>query len=175
MKPAVIIIDMVNDFVTGKFKNPRAEKMIPNVRQLIEMAHQQNIPVIYCSDEHLSGDNELAIWGNHCMKGTWGAQIIPELTFQDKEYALKKRTYSAFFETELDHLLQQLNVDTLVLAGVVTDICVKHTAADGFFNGYKIVVPKETTEAIDEESYLRALDEMKQMYHATIVSLADLM
>lgn len=61
MKDAVIIIDMVNDFVTGKFKNERAQKIIPATQQLINKAHANNVPVIYCSDAHLPKDFELSI------------------------------------------------------------------------------------------------------------------
>lgn len=172
-KEAFVIVDMVNDFVTGKFKNPRAEKIIPNVQQLLAVAHQQNIPVIYCSDSHLPVDHELEVWGEHCMQGTWGAEIIPQLTPQEHDYTLTKHTYCAFFETGLNTLLRELDVDTIVLAGVVTNICIVHTAAAGFFNDYQVIVPPETTDAVNEQLYKTTLDYMKETYHVALTSIKE--
>lgn len=174
MKDAVIIIDMVNDFVTGKFANERAQKIIPATQQLITKAHEQNIPVIYCSDAHLPKDFELKIWGEHCMKGTWGAQIIPELTPQKQDYTLNKRTYCAFFQTGLDSLLRELKIENIILSGVVTNICVINSAAAGFFNGYNIIVPPETTDSTTAEATQASLDYMQHNYAANIMHLDDI-
>ena len=171
MKDAVLIIDMVNDFVTGKFKNERAQKIVPAIQKLIEAAHEHNVPVIYCSDSHLPADFELKIWGEHCMKNTWGAQIIPELTPQKDDFSLCKRTYCAFFQTGLDSLLRELKIENIILTGVVTDICVTNTAAAGFFNGYQEIVPPETTEPLKAETKQRDLDYMQNNYHADIMPL----
>ena len=162
---------MVNDFVTGKFKNERAQKIIPEFQKLIEEAHQHGVPVIYCSDSHLPADFELKIWGEHCMKGTWGSQIVPELAPQKDDFSLSKRTYCAFFETGLDSLLRELKVDNIILTGVVTDICVLNTAAAGFFHGYHEIVPPETTEPLNPETKQRNLEYMHNNYQAKIMAL----
>lgn len=173
MKDAVIIIDMVNDFVTGKFKNERAQKIIPATQQLINKAHANNVPVIYCSDAHLPKDFELSIWGEHCMKGTWGAQVVPELSPQKQDYTLHKRTYCAFFQTGLDSLLRELQVENIILSGVVTNICVINSAAAGFFNGYHVIVPPETTDSTTAEATQASLDYMQHNYAAQIMPLTD--
>lgn len=172
-KSAVIVVDMVNDFVTGKFKNPRAEKIIPNIQKLIDQAHQNEVPVIYCSDSHRKEDNELKVWGEHCMAGTWGAEVIPELAPQERDYTLTKHTYCTFFETGLDELLRELKVDTIIVTGVVTNICIVNTAAAGFFNNYNVVVPTDTTDAVNEELYQTALTYMKDMYDVELTSVEE--
>ncbi|MCY9807241.1 cysteine hydrolase [Lentilactobacillus senioris] len=175
MQSAVLVIDMTNDFLTGKLKNDRALKTIQPINDLVNKARKKSVPVIYVSDAHYSADHELKIWGEHSMKGTWGSQITTELTPQDGDYSLEKRTYSAFFETGLDSLLRELNVDNLILTGVVTNICIQHSAADACLRGYEITVPTETTEALNDKDYKHALNYIKTMYGGKIISSTELL
>jgi nicotinamidase-related amidase len=165
---AIMVIDMLNDFVTGKLKNERAKHIIPNIKRLIQAAREANVPIVYCNDAHLPVDPELKKWGEHAMKGTEGAEVIPELKPGKGDYVFEKRTYSGFFETGLDLLLREMGVDTIILTGLDTNICVRHTAADGFFRGYKIVVPKDATEALSEQEYRQGLGYIKKVYDADI-------
>ena len=73
---AILVIDMLNDFINGKLKLKGAEKIVPNIQKLLNFARLQNIPIIYCNDSHLPNDKELQIWGRHAMKGTRGAEVI---------------------------------------------------------------------------------------------------
>lgn len=175
MKSAVLVIDMTNDFLTGVLKNERALKTIQPINDLVNRARERDIPVIYISDAHYSIDHELKIWGNHSMKGTWGGQITTELTPQAGDYSLAKRTYSAFFETGLDSLLRDLNVDNLILTGVVTNICIQHSAADAYLRGYSITVPSETTEALTDKDYEQALNYLRTMYGAEVISVTEVL
>jgi len=165
---AVIVIDMLNDFVTGELKCERAQKIISNIKRLVESARRKGVPVIYSNDAHLQTDFELGKWGKHAMKGTKEAEVIPELKPEKKDYVLEKRVYSGFFETELDSLLRNLKVDTLVLTGLHTNICVRHTAADAFFRGYKLKVPRDATDAFTEKDYKEGLQYLKEVYNAEI-------
>jgi len=83
----------------------------------------------------------------HCVEGTWGTEIIEDLGARDDDIHVIKRRYSAFFGTDLDLTLKDLMVDQLVVMGVVTNICVRSTVHDGFFNGYEIVVPHDACAA----------------------------
>ena len=142
-KPALLLIDLQNDFVSGPMKVKRAKAVVPPLQRLIATAHINNIPVIYSNDAHYPQDVEVTRkWGNHAIKGTEGAQVIPELKPEEsKDYVVEKRTYSGFFETGLDSLLRSLykgeGVKTVVLGGLHTQLCVRHTAADAFFRGYQ--------------------------------------
>ena len=176
VKPAVVVIDMINDFVTGVFKNERAEKIIPNVEQLLNFAHEKKISVVYVNDAHLPNvDTEFDVWPQHAVAGTWGAEIVDELKPEKVDFVLQKRRYSAFQGTGLDQLLRELKVDTLILTGVVTDICIQHTAADAFFRGYKIIVPKDCVEAINEQTQKAALDYLKRVYGSEITIADEIM
>jgi nicotinamidase-related amidase len=171
---ALIVVDMLNDFVTGKLKNERAEHIIPNIKRLVQAARAKNVPVVYCNDAHLPDDPELKKWGEHAMKGTEGAEVILQLEPGKGDYVFEKRTYSGFFETGLDLLLREMGVGTIVLTGLDTNICVRHTAADGFFRGYKIVVPKDATEALSEQEYQQGLEYIKKVYDADITETDDI-
>ncbi len=174
MRYAILVIDMLNDFIKGKLKCDRAQKIIPNIKKVLEESRKKNIPVIYIKDSHIKGvDNELKIWGEHALKGDKGSEIIDELKPEDKDFVIEKRRYSAFFQTDLDLLLRELNIDTVVLTGVTTDICVKHTAADAFFRGYNIIVLEDCVESFDEYSHKNALEYMKKVYKARILSSSE--
>lgn len=174
MKPAVLVIDMLNDFVTGKLGNERVKSVIEPIRRLLERARAAGVPVIYVGDAHLPSDPEIAIWGPHAMKGTKEAETIPELAPQSGDTVLEKRTYSAFYETGLDLLLRSLGVDTVVITGLHTNICCQHTAADAFTHGYRIVVPEDCVNAFTEEEHREGLAYLRRVYGATITSSEEL-
>jgi nicotinamidase-related amidase len=176
---AVIIIDMLNDFVTENLKCERAECIIPNLKKLIEAARKRNIPVIYSNDAHFPEDAEvIQKWGKHAIKGTKGAEIIPQLKPTEKDYIVEKRTYSGFYETGLDSLLRSLyrgeGVKTVILSGLHTNMCIRHTAADAFFRGYKIVIAKDGVEAFTQEDHEQGLKYLEYVYNAKLMTVDDI-
>lgn len=175
-KKVVIIIDMLNDFVTGDLKSERAQHIIPNLKRLVEAARNNDVPVIYSNDAHYPQDPEVVNrWGEHAIKGTKGAEVIPELEPAEKDFIVDKRTYSGFYETGLDPLLRNLGVDTVVLGGLHTNICVRHTAADAFFRGYKIVIAKDGVQAFTEEDHRRGLEYLKNVYNARLKTVEEIL
>jgi len=176
MRMSVIVVDMINDFVTGTLKCARASRIIPSIQRLLDFVRKKRIPVIYVSDAHLpSVDDELELWPPHAIVGTKGAEIIKELKPVKGDYTLQKRRYSAFYETGLDPLLRELKVDTVVLVGLVTNVCIQHTAADAFFRGYRIIIPEDCVEAPTEEDQKTALKYLKMNYGSEIASVEELM
>ena len=176
---AVIVLDMLNDFVTGSLKCERVLHIIPNLKKLITAAHRHKVPVVYSNDAHLPVDEEVVErWGKHAIKGTSGAQVIPELKPQKRDYVVEKRTYSGFHETGLDMLLRNLyrgeGVKTVILTGLHTNICVRHTAADAFFRGYKIIVAKDGVEAFTPEDHEQGLKYLKNIYNARILTIDEI-
>jgi len=176
---AVIIIDMLNDFVTGDLKCERAKPIIPKLKKLIDTARKHRIPVIYGNDAHLPEDMEVVRkWGKHAIKGTKGAEVIPELKPTEKDYVVEKRTYSGFYETGLDPLLRSLyhgeGVKTVILGGLHTNICVRHTAADAFFRGYEIIIAKDGVEAFTKEDHEQGLKYLKYVYNAKTMTVDEI-
>lgn len=170
MKKVLIIVDMINDFVTGKLGSIRAREIVPNIAALIKKARKQGIPIVYLHDAHTPADKELSIWGEHAMKGTEASEIIPELKPEKNDTIIEKRWYSAFVDTELLETLKKMGADTLIFTGVSTDICVQNNVGHAYFSGYKTIVPRDCTASIDEESHERALKYMKNIYGTEITT-----
>jgi nicotinamidase-related amidase len=178
-KPAIILVDMLNDFVTGKLEVKRTKYIIPNLKRLVEAAREKGVPVIYSNDAHYPQDVEVVEkWGTHAIKGTKGAEVIPELKPSEKDNLVEKRTYSGFYETGLDPLLRSLykgeGVKTVVLGGLHTHMCVRHTAADAFFRGYRIIVAKDGVEAFTQEDNEQGLKYLENVYNAKIMTVDEI-
>ncbi len=176
MKPAVLVIDVIHDFVYGKFGSDRAASILPSLEGLLGYARGSGVPVVYLTDAHLpAGDAEFEIWGEHAVEGSEGAEIVGEVSPVEGDFRILKRHYSCFYGTGLDALLRELGVDTVVLTGLVTDICVQHTAADAFFRAYRILIPRDCVEAVSDEAQEGSLGYMERMYGAEITSSEELM
>jgi nicotinamidase-related amidase len=176
LKPAVLVIDVIHDFVYGRFGSERAASILPRLGRLLDHARGGGVPVVYLTDAHLpAGDAEFEVWGEHAVEGSEGAETVGEVRPVEGDFRILKRRYSCFYATGLDALLRELGVDTVVLTGLVTDICVQHTAADAFFRGYKVLIPRDCVEAASDEAQEGSLGYMEQMYRAEITSSGELM
>ena len=151
---SLLIIDMLNDFVAegGALVVPDAIKIVPRIRQLLEDAREQDIPVIYVTDSHRQDDHEFRYWPAHAIADTWGGSVIEELFPREGEYIIPKRRYSAFFGTDLDNYLRELGVRKLYLTGVLTNICVYATAMDASMRNYDVAVFKDAVASLSEET-----------------------
>lgn len=168
-KYAVLVVDMLNDFVTGALKCDRGLAIVPKTKDLLEGAREKGVPVIFCNDAHLKDiDHELKLWGNHAIIGTKGAEVIPELGLCEKDYVVPKRRYSGFFQTDLKLLLDELGVDTVIMTGLHTHMCVRHTSADAYQYGYNVLVAKDATDSFTEEDYNYGIKYLKDTYGAEI-------
>ena len=178
--PAVILVDVQNDFFTGPLKIERSIAIVEPLQQLVVAARKNDIPVIYSIDAHYPQDVEvMRKWGNHAIKGTQGAQVIAELKPEEgKDYIVEKRTYSGFYETGLDPLLRSLykgeGVKTVVLGGLHTNMCIRHTSADAFFRGYQIVIAKDGVEAFTVEDHEQGLKYLEYVYNAKIMTANEI-
>lgn len=174
-KQAVMLIDVLNDFIIGSLSGARANNIISPLQKLTGAARKNHVPVIYVNDSHLPAiDRELKLWGTHAIVGTTGAQVVPELTPKKTDYIISKRRYSGFFQTDLHLLLTELKVDTIILTGLDLNICVRHTAADAFYWGYKLIVPKDATESSTEDEYHHGINYLKNIYGAAITTVDKL-
>jgi nicotinamidase-related amidase len=170
LKVAVLVIDMINDFVTGKLRLERAKNIVPAIQKLLDFSRSKGIPVIYINDSHLKDDPEFKLWGPHAIAGSEGAQVVPMLKPMEGDHIITKSRYSAFFGTKLDQLLRDLAISRLLLIGVSTDICIQNTAADAFYRGYEIIVAQDCVEAFSEEAHKRALGYMQKVYGVKVVT-----
>jgi nicotinamidase-related amidase len=105
-------------------------------------------------------------------RGSAGARIVEEF-FAEGDVVVEKNKDSGFYETELHDRLVGMGVDTVVITGMQTQICVQTTAADAFFRGYNVIVPPDAVVSARPEDQARALEWLGS-YCATIMPTADL-
>lgn len=175
-KTAILVVDMLNDFVTGALKCDRGLAIVPKTAELLRGARKAGVPVVFCNDAHIKGiDREFEVWGEHAVAGAKGAEVIPELELSEKDYVVPKRRYSGFFHTDLDLLLRELGVDTVVMTGLHAHMCVRHTSADAFQLGYHVVVATDATDSFTEEDYRYGIKYLHEVYGAKLVTVDDLL
>lgn len=160
-KGAVLIVDMLNDFCKegGAMVLQEGMEAVEPIKRLIAAAREQKLPVIYINDCHRAGkyDREFEKRMPHCIEGTWGADVIDELAPQAEDYCIPKRRFSGFYQTDLDLVLRELGVKTVIATGVVTNICVRSTCHDAFFLGYNVIVPEDCVRATGEREQASTL------------------
>jgi nicotinamidase/pyrazinamidase len=144
MKAAVIITDMLEDFIRPDGALPVGEeglKIIPNLQQLIRLCRQSALPLVYANDALMPNDFLfMARMKPHALRGTTGARVIEELRPETSDVIVPKRRFSAFFKTDLDITLREWGIDTIVLGGVATEVCILSTAYDAVCNNFHTIV-----------------------------------
>jgi nicotinamidase-related amidase len=171
---ALIIVDMLKDFVGGELANPRAQRIIPALERLLAHAREAGWVVVFSNDAHRPGDPELKVWGEHAMEGTPGAEVIPELEPREGEIVSPKRHYGAFDETRLAEELRERGVEEVVIAGQHTHICVRHSSYGALKAGFDVTVPRDAVcafEGVDEDD---ALEYLTMAYKANVTTVEEL-
>jgi nicotinamidase-related amidase len=173
---AVLVVDMLRDFVDGTLANPRAQEIVAPIGRLLERARSAGWVVVFANDAHRPGDPELAVWGEHAMAGDPGAEVIDELEAHpgERELVVPKRAYGAFDGTDLHERLRGLGVDEVVVVGQHTHICVRHTSYGALIRGYAITVPRDAVCAFDGVDEEEALDYLRTVYAARVVTVDEL-
>ena len=171
---AVIVVDMLKDFVDGKLANPKAQAITPPLQRLLDHARENGWVVVFSNDAHDPSDPEMKIWGEHAMAGDPGAEVIDELAPQAGDIVSEKHHYGAFDGTDLDEQLRERGVDEVVITGQHTQICVRHSSYGALIRGYEITIPRDAVcgfEGVDEDD---ALEYLKATYGATVTTVDDL-
>ncbi len=167
----LLVIDMLNDFIDekGSLVVPGAGRIVPRVREVVESAREQGIPVIYVTDWHREDDREFDYWPPHAVEGSWGSQVVPELAPMPGDHLVRKRRYSAFFGTDLDLFLRERGVVKLYLTGVLTNICVYATALDAAMRGYEVAVFRDAVASLSEETDAFIFQQLREVLRAELL------
>lgn len=185
-RPAVIVIDILaSTFIE---QDTRAIAHMPDYaermalsRQLIDKARERDIPVVFIQEVHrpngidfgreLDGDEDI-----HCIEGHPYTEIAAEqLDFREDDYLIKKRRYSAFYGTDLEILLRGLDVDTLILCGGLTDVCVHYTFVDGHQGDYFCRVVEDCVAGSSQRAHEGALEAMEYLQRGARRSLGTVL
>ena len=172
-RTAVLVVDMINEFLEdgGLMVLASGRALYQPIQELVDAAHAAGAGVIWLRDEHPDlSDPEFRKRIVHCLKGTWGTQVVDALKPGPGDTIMPKHTYSGFFGTPLHETLQRMGVSTLIVTGVVTNICVRSTCHDAFFHGYDVLVPRECVSATSEREQESSLYDIDTHY-GTVTSL----
>ncbi|MBI2954514.1 MAG: cysteine hydrolase [Chloroflexi bacterium] len=149
-KTAVVVVDMQNDFVKpgAPVEVADARAMIPRLNQLLDLCRDKGISVIYIrhvlrgdgSDVGRLGDIHPYIReGRALCVGTENVEIYEDIQPKPGDLIVVKSRYSAFHGTDLEAILRTREIDTIILAGTVTNTCCESTARDAFSRDYKLI------------------------------------
>jgi len=170
-KKALIIVDMLNDFVDEKgalYCGDTARSIIPFIQKTLLSYRNRKDLVIYLQDSHDEDDKEFEKFPKHCVAGTWGCEVIPELLPQAGETMIPKKRYSGFYGTDLEHVLISAGIDDVEVVGVCTSICVMDTVGGLANRDYNITVPVKGVADFDPEMHQFSLKRMEKIYGADV-------
>jgi len=163
MKPALIVVDLLRDTFENHPESPivqSAKAFIPRLNGLIDGFHKKSLPVVFACDSFLPDD--FIFKGKmkpHSLRGTPGAEVVEGLNRMPEDHMVPKRRFSAFFKTDLDLTLRSLGVDTVLVTGIATPICVLTTALDAVSHDFSAIIVEDCCAAHrpqDHESVLNA-------------------
>ena len=161
---ALLVIDMLNDFVKdgGALFVPGAIEIVDNIKDKVNLVlgGGENNHVVFVCDAHDEDDAEFKNWPVHCVKGTWGAQVIDDLYDLETMTICEKTRYSGFYDgrmpdgfSTLADFLFENDIDRLMLCGVCTDICVLSTALDGLQHGFSVQILEDCCKTFSENNH----------------------
>jgi nicotinamidase-related amidase len=183
---ALVVVDMLYDFIDGSLACQNAENAVRNTLRFIDSQtkgqggeeHEilDTFPILFIRDHHPADHSSFkekgGIWPSHCVAGTHGGEIhealLPyvceELTF-DKGCCRETEQYSGFegvnaAEQSLGEILELLDTTDVYVCGIATEYCVRNTCEDLLKAGHKVHLLKDCLAYVDHAGHLKALEEM---------------
>ena len=170
---ALLIIDMLNDFVLSgaPLEVPETRIIIPAIKREIAASRKAGKPVVYVCDSHDPDDQEFSKfgWPAHAVTGSSGANIIKDLAPDENDKIIRKKTYLSFYNTDLETTLKNLDVNSLILTGCVTHICILFAAVEAVPRGFTITVPADAVAGLAKEDHDAALRIMQNVLGAKVI------
>jgi nicotinamidase-related amidase len=193
-RTALIIVDMQNDFVRqgAPLEVPEARATVPQQRQLLDEWRRRGLPVVFT--KFIAGPRPTLMWlwspvlappTRCCWPGVrrFYADVQAELDCTDViqelyplagEAVIEKYAYDAFFNTNLPDRLRALDVDSVVITGTVTQICVDETARGAFNHGYKAVTVSDAVSSYAPDLHAATLKNLAMKF-GRVASTAEVL
>lgn len=172
-KYALLIIDMLNEYVSpnGKIYCEKAASIIPNILVLKRVIKEAGGTCIYVNTSHIGdGDPEIQKWGQHAMRGTWGAEVFTDLEPDKDDLIVNKRTYDGFYNTELELTLRSCQITDVIVTGIHTHVCVMQTALGAFYRGFSVTALEDCMTTGHQDNH----DTRLRFYRSHIGTLTNL-
>ena len=189
LKTALIVVDVQNDFChdQGAFSKRKADlsqaqKILPSLRSLIEKCRKSKVPIIFIRTFHSVWTNSPSWLGRMggtaekipvCRPNSWGAEFY-EVKPEEGDYIVTKHRYSAFVGTDLALVLRSRGIETILVTGVVTNVCVETTARDGFNHDFNVVLVEDCCGAFSPDEHAATLKNISQ-YFGTVANSKAIM
>lgn len=176
-------VDVQADFMLpgGKLYVPGAEKLLPNIRRLTDLVRQGRVFLVSHGDFHAPDDPEFKIFPPHCVKGTAGAELVPEALAekvarvpndaaaqlpedlsQYQQILLEKQTLNIFESRHADELVRRLGSQPeFIVFGVVTEYCVSFAAKGLLERGRHVAVVRDAIETLKQQDGDNAIAELQ--------------
>jgi nicotinamidase/pyrazinamidase len=155
-RDALIIVDVQNDFCPGgALAVPQGDEVIPTINRLLKQRWLSVATMDWHPAEHCSFEPHGGPWPPHCVQGTTGAELHPELDADSIQLTITKAShrdkdaYSGFDGTELASILREKGITRVVVCGIATDYCVKATAHDALKEGFEVVVLEDAIRGVE--------------------------
>lgn len=185
---ALLVIDMQDEFVKphwSPFWVPEATRRAPKMRELIDLCREQNIPVIYTvySQTHQYLDRPKHILQMPSRFPGSNINLSPyfidgiiwhELAPEKDDIIIHKSSYGAFHETPLDSILKNMEKDTVIICGTLTNYCCSTTARQAFEKGYKVIFGSDVTAAHFPDLHEAELKVLRRGF-AKVLTLKEIM
>jgi ureidoacrylate peracid hydrolase len=176
---ALIVVDVQNDFVSPEGSAGKrgddvgaAMAMIPNLTGLIDQARRVGLTIIYIRTTH-SEWTDTASWIyrtsqksglSTCREGSWGAEFYDGIAPLPTERVVIKHRYSAFINTDLNTVLKARGIQSVLVCGVATNVCVETTARDGYMYDYYVTMIDDCSAAYDAKLHMSTLENIRRHF-----------
>ncbi len=166
---ALLLIDVINDleFERGEELLKYALPMAERLAELKRRARATGIPAVYVNDNFGKWQSDFNKILKHCLEDNVRGRPVAELLRPaEDDYFVLKPKHSGFFSTQLDILLDYLEVKTLIITGIAGDICVLFTANDAYMRDFNLVVPEDCVASTEPDENNHALEMMRRLLKA---------
>ncbi len=176
---ALLVVDVQNDFVSSKGSAAKrgedvsaAQAMVPKLIRLIEEARRVGLTVVYIKTTH-SEWTDTPSWIyrksqqsalDTCREDTWGAEFYEGISPMPQERVVIKHRYSAFINTDLNTVLKAKGIESVLVTGVATNVCVETTARDAYMFDYYVTMVEDGAAAYDPKLHLSTLENMRRHF-----------
>ncbi len=160
---ALLVVDMQEFFLdpASPTFTCGGPAIVPTVRGMIDAFRECGRPVIFTKHVHHPGNLDSGImgwwWKGMCVEGSSESEIHRAIAPRAGEKVVEKHRYSAFFGTDLEIVLRCLGIEDLVIAGIMTNMCVESTARDAYYRDFRVFIPADGTASVTEEMHRASL------------------
>lgn len=169
-RTALVLVDVLNSFYKPGAPNhyDRVGETLEPMKRLLQAARLADALVVHAVERHRPGlnDFEQPKLPVHCEIGADDAAYVPgfEPAPRAREVEVPKRRYSAFFGTDLALLLREQGIETVVIAGVKTNVCIRATTQDAFAYGFSVLIPRDATNSNRRHLEEAALEDIDRYF-----------